>query len=182
MYPFKTRPTPSRRTLSTSIGESTIESKKSIMNPDITSNLNLFLTLIIAICFVYSSYVLKTKSDAQESIIKNMKTLLDAMDIERIKKINEWEKESFERIVKQRGDEFKKDIIPLTKGLVQPMLEEKVKDFKEVMEGRFDEIAQLVYDFLILNLNKADRKEIIEKHLPKNKDIFIERLIKEGEI
>lgn len=132
-------------------------------NNELISLLSLATTCIVGI-------ILYRQIKSQKEIIQNLKTYSEIIDIEKIKKMVEFQHQTTMSAAKT----FLKEEI---KEYITPILTEAGNEVKDLllasMGDKFNELAEFAFEY-IMSLPEKEQRAFIREYFDHNKDMFLE--------
>jgi len=117
-------------------------------------------------------YVLKAKNDSLKETNADLKSLLEVINVEKIKQITEWEQEAHKKVIESRIADFMKDQEPNLEKIAKPRLQEVTKMIEEVANNAMLELVPFAID-AVMQHPKENRLDFIENNFGRTKDFLI---------
>jgi len=126
------------------------------------------LLSVVTTCIV--GIILYRQIQSQKQIIQNLKTYSEIIDIEKIKKLVEFQHQTTMNAAKT----FLKEEV---KEMLTPKLKEAGNEVKDLLIAsigdQFNELAEFVFDY-IMSLPENKQRAFIREYFVHNKDMFLE--------
>lgn len=138
------------------------------------------LTTIISTLVV--GLILNRQIRAQSEVIQSYKAYLELFDIQKLKEFDSYRHES---TILKAEVVAKKQISEALEGNLQskikPLADQWLKEVDANFQVRFDEVCEVLYDFIIEEIQPEKRAEFIKEFLPNNEHLFLEALKEDQE-
>jgi tyrosyl-tRNA synthetase len=137
--------------------------------------INIGISAFTAISILAVGLIMFNRNKALNELNLKMKSYLEIINIDEIKKYVDLRQESVmlavDKITYEHGKEFAKD----KEEIIKKLLENELKKTSEDFENKYNEVHVAVYN-LLLTIPKNKRFEFINQHLTLTKEDFVKEL------